>query len=127
MKHNKNDIKFFTLRKKTYIEDDMFTYFYPFCFFNCTGITIYIFRKNSWLVLGLATLCMIEYIYFLFSFPVESWYFHKRAISSDKPYAQFLRDSYIERFPNSRKATQYREINEKLDKKYTSSLKILKI
>jgi hypothetical protein len=36
----------------------------------------------------------MEYVYFLFAFPVEAWHYHKRAISTNKPYSQFLRDSY---------------------------------
>jgi hypothetical protein len=60
-------------------------------------------------------MAMGEYVYFLFSFPVESWHFHKRAISKDKPYAQLLRDTYIQRFPNTRKAKIYRELNQRLD------------
>ena len=59
-----------------------------------------------------ATVSMAEYIYFLFAFPVESWHYHKRALSKDKPYAQILRDTYIERFPESWKAQRYRKINE---------------
>lgn len=74
-----------------------------------------------------ACIAMAEYVYFLFSFPVESWHFHKRALSWNKPYAQYLRDSYIERFPNTWKAKIYKELNEKYDKKYLSELKMLTI
>lgn len=58
---------------------------------------------------------MAEYVYFLFAFPVEAWHFHKRAISKEKPYAQMIRDSYIERFPNTWKAKVYTDINERLE------------
>ena len=71
-------------------------------------MTLYIMRKNSWFAIGMATIAMLEYIYFLFSFPVEEWHFLRRAIAKDKPYSQFIRTSYLERFgEESRKGRMY--------------------
>ncbi len=101
--HSKKDIKIFQLRRRTYIEEEVFTYFYPFCMLNSVVMTAILFRKHSY------------------------WHFHKRAISRDKPYAQLLRDSYIERFPGTWKAKKYQQINDELDAKYTSNLRIMSI
>ena len=94
---------------------------------NSVAMTAILFRKHSWFVLMTSVMSMAEYVYFLFSFPVENWHFHKRALSRDKPYAQLLRDSYIERFPGTWKANRYQQINDELDAKYTSNLRILSI
>lgn len=59
----------------------------------------------------LSVAAMMEYVYFLFAFPVESWHFHRRALSTQQPYAQYLRDTYIERFPDSWKAAAYRRVD----------------
>jgi hypothetical protein len=29
----------------------------------------------------------MEYVYFLFAFPVEAWHYHRRALSTNKPYS----------------------------------------
>ena len=124
--HSKSDIKLFQLRRKNYIEEDVFTYFYPFCLFNCMVLTGVTFRKNSLPVIATAVMSMAEYVYFLFSFPVENWHFHKRAVAKDKPYAQYLRDTYIERFPQTCKARVYTRINRELEKRYTTDMRVLK-
>ena len=111
VKHNKGDIKLFQVKRKNYIEEEIFTYFYPFCLLNSVILTGVLFRKHSYLAISTALMSMAEYVYFLFSFPVENWHFHKRAISKDKPYAQYLRDSYIKRFPDTKKALVYERIN----------------
>jgi hypothetical protein len=84
---SKKDIKLFVLRRKSYIEEDVFRYFYPFCLLNSVLLTAVIFRKNSWFAMGTACVCMAEYVYFLFAFPVEAFHFHKRAMSKHLPYA----------------------------------------
>ena len=91
------------------------------------GLTAFVFRKNSYPVVGLACVAMAEYVYFLFAFPVEAFHFHKRALSRDQPYAQMIRDSYIERFPDSEKARVYRRVTERQDEYYTKNLKFLKV
>lgn len=83
----KKDIKLFTLKRWTGVEEDVFRYFYPFCLINCLALTAFIFRKNSPPALGVACLGMVEYVYFLFSFPVEAFHFHKRALSTNLPHA----------------------------------------
>jgi len=70
--------------------------------------------------MALGAFFSIEYIYFLFNFPVEAWHFHRRAVSTNKPYAQLLRDSYIARFPDSPKADLYRHVNAEEEAKYSA-------
>lgn len=111
LRHSRQDIKLFKFTKAVYLEEDVFKYFYPFCLLNCTIGAGLIFRSHSIPVLILAAVATMEYVYFLFAFPVESWHFHKRALSTTQPYAQFLRDSYSERFPDSKKTLQYRKID----------------
>lgn len=84
----------FRFTKAAYLEEDVFKYFYPFCMINCTLGTGFVMRHSSWPVLAFAMVVTIEYVYFLFAFPVESWHFHKRALSTNLPYAQYLRDSF---------------------------------
>ena len=96
------------LSKRYFLEEDVFKYFYPFCLINCPVATGVILRKSSKPVIAFGVVFAVEYVYWLFNFPVEAWHFHMRAISVDKPYAQFLRDSHIERFPNSHKSSVYR-------------------
>ena len=55
---------------------------------------------------------MIEYVYFIFAFPIEAFAYHRRAMSTDKPYAQYIRDSFIKEFPDSHKARLYQRVNE---------------
>ena len=86
LRHSRQDIKFFSLRKATYLEEDIFKYFYPFCLVNCTVGAGIIFKSTPWLA-GCAAVFTAEYVYFLFAFPVEAWHFHKRALSTSKPYA----------------------------------------
>jgi hypothetical protein len=104
LKHSRSDIKFFTFSKAVYLEEDVFKYFYPFCLVNCSIGAAIVFKQNSYPAIILASVAMLEYVYFLFAFPVESWHFHKRALSTSLPYAQYLRETYIERFPDSYKA-----------------------
>ena len=94
------------------MEEDIFSYFYPFCMFNCTVLTLVALRKTSWKIMGIGAVLMVEYLYFLFNFPVESWHFHRRALSTSKPFAQMLRDSYIDKFPDTHKAEMYKKLNE---------------
>ena len=94
---------------------------------NSVVLSGIMFRKHSWIVLMTVVMSMAEYVYFLFSFPVENWHFHKRAISRDKPYAQLLRDTYIERFPGTWKAKKYQTINDELNSRYTVDLKVLSL
>jgi hypothetical protein len=69
-------------------------------------------RHSSWPVLAMGTCGMIEYVYFLFAFPVEAWHFHRRAMTVDREYSQHLRDSYIAKFPESKKSKMYQQVNE---------------
>ena len=87
IKHSLDDLNLYTLSKRQVLEEDTFSYFYPFCMVNCTGLTVFVLRKTSlkWMVLG--AFFSVEYIYLLFNFPVEAWHFHRRALSTDKPYA----------------------------------------
>jgi len=87
LKHKRSDGKLFTIRKSTYLEEDVFKYFYPFCLVNCTLGAAVCLRQSSRLVFWIGIVSSLEYVYFLFSFPVESWLYHKRAISTNKPYA----------------------------------------
>ena len=118
MKHSKSDIRLFQLKKHSYIEEDVFKYFYPFCLTNCTFWTAILLRKSGLAICTLSTVCMAEYVYFLFSFPVESFHFHKTALNPHKKYSQYLRDTYIARFPTTFKSQQYRNVNEKINKSY---------
>ena len=58
---------------------------------------------------------MAEYVYFMFSFPIEEHHFHKCALSTEQEYSQLLRDTFIQRFGDSGhyKAKIYLEINER--------------
>lgn len=62
-------------------------YFYPFCLINSIIATWFICNKCSYFTRVMACTGMAEYMYFFFAFPVESWHFHKRALSKDKQYA----------------------------------------
>ena len=75
-------------------------------------------RKHSAFLIVTGCMSMAEYLYFLFAFPVENWHFHKRAVSRDKPYAQHLRDTYIQRFPDTWKSKVYQRVNRELDAQY---------
>lgn len=112
LKHSRSDIKLFSFTKAVYLEEDVFKYFYPFCMLNCSVGSAFIFRQSSWPVIGLTLCATAEYVYFLFAFPVEAWHFHRRALSTNRPYAQYLRDSYVERFPDTHKARLYRRVDE---------------
>ena len=112
LRHSKSDIKLFAVQKATYLEEDIFSYFYPFCLINCAIGSAIVFRGHSFPVIACVVGATLEYVYFLFAFPVESWHFHKRACSVNRPYAQFLRDSYRERFPGSFKAKAYDRVDE---------------
>lgn len=118
LKHSREDIKMFSLTKVSYLEEDIFQYFYPFCLVNCTIATGAIFRRAGMWPCALACGATMEYVYFLFAFPVEAYWFHRRALSTSQPYARFLRESYIEKFPNSWKAECYRQVEEKEKEKY---------
>jgi hypothetical protein len=51
---------------------------------NTAIATLIIFRHaKSWFRIGVAVTAAVEYVYFLFAFPVEAWHFHKRAISTN--------------------------------------------
>jgi hypothetical protein len=90
-------------------------------------LTAVTFRKNSLPAIATAVLSMAEYVYFLFSFPVENWHFHKRALAKDKPYAQYLRDTYIARFPGTWKAKLYQRVNNDLHAHYTRDMRLLNV
>ena len=119
IKHSRKDAKLFSITKRSFLEEDVFKYFYPFCLINVPLGTAITLRKQSWPAILLSFVIAAEYIYFLFNFPVEAWHFHRRALSVDKPYAQFLRDSYISRFPDSPKSAVYRRINDTQIQKFT--------
>ena len=87
VKHNKKDIKLFQLKRKVFIEEDVFKYFYPFCMINCSILTGVIFRHHSPFAIAASVVCMAEYVYFVFAFPIESWHFHKRALSRELEYS----------------------------------------
>ena len=57
---------------------------------------------------------LVEYVSLVFSFPVENHLFHMQALNPKGPYAQFMRDGYIKRFPDSKKAEIYRHVNDKI-------------
>ena len=122
LKHSKSDIKFFSLKKVTYLEEDIFKYFYPFCLLNCSAASGVIFRQHSLPVILFVVAATFEYVYFIFAFPVEAWHFHKRAVSVNQPFAQHIRDSYIKRFPDSGKSKRYTEINESQSAFYKDKL-----
>lgn len=94
------------------MEEDTFKYLYPFCLVNLPVATIFVLRKSSYPVIVMAAAGMVEYVYFLFAFPIEAFAFHKRAMSTSKPYAQHLRDQFISAFPESPKARLYQRVNE---------------
>ena len=87
---------------------------------NCTGVAVWALRKTSWWMIGFGAFFMVEYVYLLFNFPVEAWHFHRRALSTDKNYAQMIRDSYITRFPGTPKAELYEKVNAQEHKKYVA-------
>ena len=113
LRHSRSDIKFFSLNKVQYLQQDIFKYFYPFCLINCCLASALIFRQHSVVAAACSVVVTFEYVYFLFAFPVEQMYFHKTALSTNQPYAQFLRDSYCARFPDSDKARKYEQIDAK--------------
>ena len=108
LKESKQDNKLYSLQKISYVEDDVFKYYFPFCLINLPISTVLLLRKHfpAWQV-GFATLFMIEYVFFVFSFPIEAHLFHKAALDANRPYSQYLRDSYISRFPHTYKAACY--------------------
>ena len=127
MKHSRKDIKLFRLRKAAYLEEDIFKYFYPFCLLNCTLGSLFVFRGAGLGWVAFAGVATLQYVYILFAFPVEAWHFHRRAISTSRlnqegTYAQWMRDSYIQRFPDTWKAKVYRDINESEGKYYSNKL-----
>lgn len=87
--------------------------------------TAIIFRKSSFPVILLASVATLEYVYFLFAFPVEEWHYHRRALSTNKPYSQFLRDSYRTRFPDSFKSAEYQKIDARQKAYYEGRLERL--
>ena len=116
------DLNLFNLTRREVLEEGIFSHIYPFCMVNCTLMTVWTLRKTSWAWMGLGAFLMIEYIYFLFNFPVEAWHFHRRALSTDKPYAQYIRDSYQARFPGTGKAEMYAEVDRREAAKYAKLL-----
>ena len=82
LRHSRKDIALFKLKKAVYLEEDVFKYFYPFCFINVSIASVIIFRKSGVLGMGVAALCSFQYVYAVFAFPIEAWHFHKRAIST---------------------------------------------
>ena len=120
MKHSLIDLNLYSLTKRQVLEEDIFTYVYPFCLLNSPVLTLFVLRKTSWTWMALGAFLSMEYIYFLFNFPVEAWHFHRRAVSTDKPYSQLLRDSYIAKFPHSPKADLYRHVNAEEQEKYAA-------
>ena len=112
IKHSRKDAKLFSVTRRSFLEEDVFKYFYPFCLINVPLGTSIALRKQSWPTIVLSFVIAAEYVYFLFNFPVEAFHFHRRAMSDNKPYAQFLRDSYISNFPNSPKSEMYRRVNQ---------------
>ena len=81
-RHSKADIRIFSLRKRSYLEEDVFKYFYPFCLVNVPLASMFLVRKQlSWPALFSLGLVLLEYTYFLFSFPVENHHFHRRALN----------------------------------------------
>ena len=125
LKHSREDIKLFSLTRVSYLEEDIFTYFYPFCLLNCSAATLWTFRQAGVLPCAVALCATLEYVYFLFAFPVETYWFHRRALSTSKPYAAFLRQQYVERFPHSWKADCYRRLDERERRKYARKSKTL--
>ncbi len=87
VKHKRKDIRLFGYRQAHYIEKDVFTYFYPFCLVNSTVGTGFILRKNRWWVAAIGMVLMAQYNYWVFSFPIESLVFHRRAMRTDEKYA----------------------------------------
>lgn len=86
-RHVLSDLNLYSLTRRQVLDEDVFGHVYPFCMINCTGLTLFVLRKTSWKYMILGGFLMIEYIYFLFNFPVEAWNFHRRALSTDKAYA----------------------------------------
>ena len=87
IKHSRKDAKLFSYTRRSFLEEDVFKYFYPFCIINVPLGTAIALRKQSWPIIVLSFFVSAEYVYFLFNFPVEAWHFHLRAMSDDKPYA----------------------------------------
>ena len=119
-RHSLVDLNLYSLTKRQVLEEDIFSYFYPFCMLNCTGLTVFVLRKTSWLYMALGAFLCMEYVFFLFNFPVEAWHFHRRALSTDKPYAQLVRDSFVARFPSSAKAAMYRRIDQQEEERHAA-------
>jgi hypothetical protein len=91
---------------------------------NMTFFNIYMTRKQGvWAILG-SSIFVLNWVYIVFSFPVEDMAFHRRAIS-DLPYSQAIRDSYTEEFPDTWKALKYRQINQKLETENQTTLQNL--
>ena len=81
-KHKRSDIRLFQLKKKMYVEEDTFKYFYPFCLTNIPVAACLLIRKQvkSWGSLVFIGLGLVEYVYLVFSFPIEAHCFHRAAL-----------------------------------------------
>ena len=122
IRHSLADLNLFKTGKKEFLEEAIFSHIYPFCMINCSLLTAWTLRKTSWAWMGLGCFLMLEYVYFLFNFPVEAWHFHRRALCTDKPYAQYIRDSYRAKFPHTEKAAIYAEVDRLEALKYADLL-----
>ena len=122
IRHNLADLNMFKLGRREVLEEGIFSHIYPFCMVNCTLLTAWALRKTSWAWMGLGAFLMLEYVYFLFNFPVEAWHFHRRALCTNKPYAQYIRDSFQAKFPNTAKAEMYAEVDRLESLKYSDLL-----
>ena len=78
---------------------------------NVPVATMVVFRKAKKSMMFLAAFFSMQYVYYLFNFPVEAMWFDRTARSTNQPYAQFLRDEFISKFPDSKKAADYKAIN----------------
>jgi hypothetical protein len=87
VKHKRKDVRLFGYRQAHYIEEDVFTYFYPFCLINTTIGTGFVLRKNRWWVAAFGMALMASYNFVVFAFPVEAIVFHRRALRTDLKYA----------------------------------------
>lgn len=118
LRQSQADIRFFNFNRATHLDEGLFMYFYPFCMINLPICTAIILRKAGLPIMLFGSCLVAEYVYFIFSFAGEQWSYHKRAISTSLPYAQLLRDSYINRFANCERSNYYKEINRREEVKY---------
>ena len=80
-KSSRSDRKTFLSMRKAYLEEEIYTYFYPFCMLNMPVCTAVIVRKQSIPFILFSMLSMAMYVNLIFGFPAEEFHFHKAALN----------------------------------------------